>query len=333
MRKTATRKKDLYPDFTDALRHLRDDAMPPRSTLSALSGANRAQLGAFAETWIHLPVKRRQEVARKLIDLAEDSIEMDYNLLFRHLLDDEDAQVRVHAIEGLWEDESQELIPPLVGFLRSDPDARVRAAAADALGRFVLLKEYNRISEDQANLIHDALLATIRSVNEPIEVRARALEALAYWGTDMMRDVISNAYADDDADMRASAIAAMGRSADTYWSRPVSEELESIDPHMRFNAARAAGELEIHSAVQRLIELIDDPDREVRTAAVTALGQIGGKQARTALESTANSDDEDLGTLASDALDELEFSSGSDMLLFEADLDEELESTDSTTEN
>lgn len=329
MRNKLARKKDLFPDFTDALRRLHDNAMPARSTLGALSGANRAQLGAYAETWIRLPVERRREVSRKLIELAEDSVEMDFNLLFRHMLEDEDAEVRVNAIEGLWEDEDHALIAPLIGFLRSDPDARVRAAGAEALGRFVLLKEYNRLSDDQSNLIHDALLATIRSANEPLDVRARAIESLAYWDDDLMRDVISDAYADDDADMRASAIAAMGRSADTYWSKPVAEELESLDAHMRFNAARAAGELEIHSAVRRLTELIDDPDREVQTAAVTALGQIGGTQARAALEETADSDDEVLGSLASEALDELEFASGSDLLLFEADLDEESETTDS----
>jgi HEAT repeat protein len=332
MRKTATRKKDLFPDFTNALRHLRDDAMPARATLSALSGANRAQLGAFAETWIRLPVERRRDVSGKLIDLAEDSIEMDFNLLLRHMLNDEDAQVRVNAIEGLWEDEDHALIAPLVGFLRSDPDGRVRAAGAEALGRFVLLKEYDRLTVDQANLIHEALLAAIRSANEPLEVRARALESLAYWGSDLMRDVISDAYADDDVDMRASAVAAMGRSADAYWSKPVSEELESSDPQMRLNAVRAAGELEIHSAVRGLIELIDDPDREVQSAAVTALGQIGGAPAREALLRVVDSSDDVLSSLASDALDELEFASGSDLLLFETALEEE-ESTNPQKEN
>jgi HEAT repeat protein len=332
MKKALIRKKELFVDFTDALRHLRDDALAPRATLSALSGANRAQLGAFAETWIHLPVERRREVSEKLIDIAEENVEMDFNLLFRHMFNDEDAQVRVNAIEGLWEDEDHGLIALLVGFLRSDPDPRVRAAGAQALGRFVLLGEYDRIAGDQANLIHDALLATIRSANEPFDVRARALESLAYWGSDLMRDVISNAYADDDADMRASAVAAMGRSADGYWSKPVSEELESIDSRMRFNAARAAGELEIHSAVRRLIELIDDPDREVQSAAVTALGQIGGNPARQALQSIADSDDDVLAALASDALDELEFASGSDLLLLETAPDEE-ESSDPREEN
>jgi HEAT repeat protein len=315
------RKKDLFPDFINALRRLRDDALPTRSTLTALSGANRAQLGAFAETWVRLPVERRRDVSAKLVDLAEENIEMDFNILYRYLLDDEDAQVRAHAIDGLWEDEDSALVAPLVGFLRSDADPRVRAAAADALGRFVLLREYNRIPEKQGDLIHSALLATIRSANEPLDVRRRAVEALAYWGGDMMRDVIANAYADDDAEMRASAIAAMGRSADNYWSRQVFAELDSPEAPMRFNAARAAGELELKSAVKRLVELIDDPDPEVRSAAIASLGQIGGNAARAALEETIESEDDVLAPLAQEALDELEFVSGGDMLMFEANAD------------
>ena len=315
------RQKDLSPDFMDALRRLRDDALLARSKLAALSGANRAQLGAFAETWVRLPVERRREVSRNLVDIAEKDIQTDFNILFRYLLDEEDAQVRSNAIDGLWEDEDSALIAPFVGFLRSDPDALVRATAADALGRFVLLKEFNHISDQNADLIHSALLATIRSANELVDVRRRALEALAYWGGEMMRDVIANAYADDDVEMRASAIAAMGRSADNYWSRQVSAELESEDAPMRFNAARAAGELEIRSAIPRLIDLLNDPDREVQSAAIASLGQIGGNIARSALQEVIESEDAALAPLAQEALDELESVSGSDLQMFEADTD------------
>lgn len=315
------RKKDLFPDFIDALRRLRDDAMPARSALTALSGANRAQLGAFAETWVRLPAERRREVSRRMVEIAEEDIHADFNILFRYLLDDEDAPVRANAIDGLWEDEDSALIAPFVGFLRSDPDALVRAAAADALGRFALLGEYNRVSSQNADLIHSALLATIRSANEPLDVRRRAIEALAYWGGEMMRDVIANAYVDDDEAMRASAIAAMGRSADNYWSRQVSAELESNEAPMRFNAARAAGELELKSTVKRLIELLNDPDREVQSAAIASLGQIGGNAARAALQEVIESDDAVLTPLAQEALDELEFLSGGDLMMFEADAD------------
>ena len=233
--------------------------------------------------------------------------------------------MRAFAIEGLWEDEDPALVKPLVGFLRSDPDATVRAAAADSLGRFMLLAEYGRVPQSpHADLIYDALLATIHGTAEAIGVRRRAVEALAYSSRERVRDVIAAAYADDDADMRASAVAAMGRSADAYWRKTVANELDSHDPRMRFEAARAIGELEYRAAVPRLIELLDDPDREVQMATITALGQIGNRAAMDALTRTAASDDEVLRELANDALQEVRFTGDTNLLLFDWEADEEL---------
>lgn len=321
------RKSELLLDFNAALARLRDEKSPVSSAvLSALSGADKKELAAFAQAWIGLPVERRRRASQILVDLAKENFENDFSLLFRYLFNDEDAEVRAHAIDGLWEDEDSALVKPLVGFLRSDPDARVRAAAADALGRFVLLAEYGRLPQSpHAELVHDALLATVRSANEVLEVRHRAVEALAYWSDEIVRDVITGAYADEDAQMRASAVSAMGRNADAYWRKTAAGELESPDARMRFEAARAAGELEDRAAVPRLVELLDDPDREVQGAAITALGQIGGKVARQALTRAASSEDEVVRSLAGEALQELESSNSSDLLLFELDTDEALD--------
>lgn len=319
-------RQELFPDFNAALAHLRDVTTPLSPTaLSALSGANAAERAMFAQTWSALPVERRRRASQMLVDLAEDRIDVNFDALFRYLFNDADAQVRACAIDGLWEDEDTALIKPLVGFLRSDPDARVRAAAADALGRFVLLAEYECLKPQQAEMARDALLATIRSETEETEVRCRAVEALAYWTSETTRDVIAAAYADGDPRMCASAVAAMGRSADAYWRETVESELESPDARMRFEAARAVGELEDRAAVPRLIEMLDDADREVQIVAITALGQIGGKAARQALIRAASSEDEVLRSLADDALRELDFSSDSDLLLFDLNADEEFD--------
>lgn len=313
------RKTELAADFAQAIKHLREGngSLSP-ARLGALSGANRTELAAFAEAWVTLPAERRRRTAQTMVDLAEENFKHDFNLLFRYMLNDEDPTVRAHAIDGLWEDEDIALVKPLIGFLRSDPDEGVRAAAADSLGRYVLLAEYGRLPQESlTNLIHEALLAAIRSGTETTEVRARSIEALAYWSEDAMRDIIAAAYDDEQARMRASAVSAMGRSADTYWRKTAAAELESPDPRMRFEAARAAGELEDREAVPRLIELLDDADREVQGAAITALGQIGGKPARHALQRAAESEDEVLRSLADEALQELDFASGSDLLLLD----------------
>ncbi len=311
--------KQTVFDFSAALEHLRDrEAKPSTAALGALSGAKKADMVAFAQTWVDLPVERRRRTARALVQMAEGNVQHDFNLLFRYMLNDEDAQVRAHAVDGLWEDEDSALIKPLIGLLRSDPDADVRATAADSLGRFVLLAEYERLPQPAlADLLHDALLATISSPTEETNVRARAVESLAYWSDDRMREIIAAAYEDADAEMRAASISAMGRSADSYWRATAAGELDSPIPRMRFEAARAVGELEDRSAVPRLVELLDDSDREVQGAAIAALGQIGGRPARQALTRAADSDDEVVSELADAALQELEFTSSSDYLLLD----------------
>ncbi|HEX9076861.1 MAG TPA: HEAT repeat domain-containing protein, partial [Anaerolineae bacterium] len=202
-----SRKDELFLNFGIALEHLRDVPSPlSPAALGALSGANRQELAHFAELWVNLPTERRRRASQMMVDLAEENFKNDFNLLFRYMLNDEDAVVRVHAIDGLWEDEDTSLIKPLIGFLRSDPDPGVRAAAADSLGRFVLLAEYGRLAQKaMADLVHDALLSTIRSGIETTDVRARAIESLAYWSEDLMRDIIATAYEDDHPEMRASA--------------------------------------------------------------------------------------------------------------------------------
>ncbi len=311
--------KQTVFDFTAALEHLRDrEAKPSAAVLGALSGAKKADMVGFAQTWVELPVERRRRTSQALVQMAEENVQHDFNLLFRYMLNDEDPQVRAHAIDGLWEDEDSALIKPLIGLLRSDPDPDVRATAADSLGRFVLLAEYERLPQPTlADLLHDALLATISSPTEAMAVRARAVESLAYWSDDRMREIIAAAYDDADAEMRAASISAMGRSADPYWRATAAGELDSPVPRMRFEAARAVGELEDRSAVPRLVELLEDSDREVQSAAITALGQIGGRPARQALTRAADSDDEVVSELADAALQELEFTSSSDFLLLD----------------
>lgn len=318
------RQTKLFFDFKSALAHLQGENKLSASAVSALSGANRQDVASFAQTWITLPAARRRQATQMLIDLSENNIELDFNALFRYLLNDEDPPVRAMAIDGLWEDEDLALVKPFIGFMRSDPDARVRAAAADSLGRFMLLGEYGRLPQSPyGDLIYEALLATIHGTSEELDVRCRAVEAISYCSRERVRDIIASAYADEDDQMRASAVAAMGRSADSYWRKTAARELDSPNPRMRFEAARTAGELEDRSAVARLIELLDDPDREVQMVTITALGQIGGRDAREALTRAAASDDDALRDLADDALQEMRFSSDPNFLLFDIDLDEE----------
>jgi len=313
-------KKATEINFAAALKQLKDSrATLSARTIGALTKANKKDLVAFAPVWIDLPVERRRRASRMMVELVEQDFKLDYEMLFRHFLNDEDAEVRVAGIEGLWESEDAVLVRPLVGFLRSDPDARARAAAADALGRFLLLAEYGRLPDSHRALIGEALLATIRSASDDLIVRCRAVESIAYWSEDVVKPIIDAAYEHAAAEMRASAIAAMGRTADAAWRKTVLDELESPDARMRFEAARSCGELENREATRRLIELLDDTDREVQSAAVTALGQVGGKLAKNALIEAAAGDDEVLSALATEAIQELDFANSAEFMLLDVD--------------
>ncbi|MCD6290421.1 MAG: HEAT repeat domain-containing protein [Anaerolineae bacterium] len=290
------------------LAQLADMTNQPRvSALQGLSDLGREDLERFQAVWKDLPVERRRWVVRNLAELAEERVELYYVPIFRWLLRDPDPEVRVQAIDGLWEDDDPALIGPLLHILREDSSEAVRAAAAISLGRFILLGEMEEIEAPLAMAIEKALLAVIHTPEEPIEVRRRAVEAIAYSSESGVRDIIRNAYYDEDDRMRISAIFAMGRSADQYWRPIVIAELDSPQPAVRFEAARACGELSLHEAIPKLVTLAGDPDVEVCQAALWALGQIGGPEARRTLLAYTESENEAISEAAEDALDELEF--------------------------
>ena len=204
-----------------------------------------------------------------------------------------------------------------------DPAEEVRAAAALSLGRFVLLSELGKLPSERCRSVYDTLRDLVRADTEPLQVRRRALEAVAYVTNDEVVELLQQAYDHPEEKMRVSAVFGMGRSADARWIGTVAGELFSVNPEMRYEAARACGELEARAAVSRLAELIDDPDREVQEAALWALGQVGGDEARALLQRCCDEEDEFVRTAAEAALEELEFVHGQfDCPLYVVDDDE-----------
>jgi len=280
------------------------------SSLYGLSGMGNAESLLFQSVWPSMAVERRRQIINFLVEIAEASFEVNFDRVFCLCLGDEDEEVRAAAIEGLWEDDDTALIGSLISLLRDDPSISVRAGAAGALGRYVLLGELGRIEVRPFDLVQKALLETIRSPLEDLEVRRRAIEAIAYSSHEGVHEIIEAAYYDEDERMRTSAVFAMGRSADLYWSDLVINELESSRPEMRYEAAMASGELEMAAAIPLLANLVNDPDREVLEAAIWALGQIGGNEARRILYDCYREGDEFLCEAVEEALEQLEFMRG-----------------------
>ena len=302
----------MADEFTEALEHLKSDEQINMVKLYQLSAPTRDALRAFAETWPQIPTERRQHILQNLVDIAEANFEVDFRPIFRQMLNDPDAKVRALAIDGLWEDERRDLIDQLCHLLQYDLSPEVRASAAQALGKYVLLAELDELAAEYGERIRNILRDVFYDESESIEVRRRALESISYHDDGQIREMILAAYEDTPHEMQVSAIFAMGRSCDPFWNETILQELDNPSPEIRFEAARAGGELEIKQAIPALLDLLDDPDREVQEAAIWALGKVGGQQAKQALNFLIQNGDAGLADAAEEALGEL--------LLMEGDL-------------
>jgi len=290
------------------LEELKDRAQPlAASRLSRLSALGNDELAAFGDAWRQVDVTRRRRVIRRLLDLAEDNVELDFDAVFITGLGDEDAEVRFMAVQGLWEYEGRDLISPLIGLLERDPDPGVRAQAALALGSFALRAEFQQLSAADGEGVDTALHAAIDNPTETVEVRARALEAAGARSLSWVRRSIEEAYRSPDRRLRVGAVHAMGRHCDPRWLPILMRELSSDDAEMRFEAANACALMGGEAAVPELVALLEDEDAEVQEAAVAALGEIGGEEAKAALEDLKGHPEARMREAAAAALDMMDF--------------------------
>jgi HEAT repeat protein len=280
---------------------------PARSSLTFLSDLSSDDRATFREMWPQFSSDRRRRIVSDLVEMAEDNLELSFRHVFLASLEDSDPQVRLSAIEGLYEDESRLLLGRLMVMLHGDKSVEVREAVASALGRFTYMAHCDKLGP-QGDKLRDALLTSARDGKEEANVRRRAIEALGYFHGDAdVQELIVGAYKKGGR-YAESALFAMGRSMDDRWQQIVLDELQSERPAMRYEAARAAGEMTLEDGLPDLIRLVGDKDVEVRLMAVWALGQIGGKPAAQALAQLVKSNEPAMREAAQEALQELAFS-------------------------
>ena len=211
-------------EFEFALEQIADESRAIRSiNLTHLSDLGRARAAELHHSLMDLSAARRLELVAVMVEQAESNIHLNFHAFLRLCLADAEAELRRLAIEGLWEDEHSSLVAPLANMLAGDPSPDVRAAAAISLGRFVLSGVLGEIDPAPAAWAIQALQDAWDRASEPLEVRRRALEGLAYTNEPAVRSLINLAYYDDDQLMRQSAVFAMGRTADRRWARLIME--------------------------------------------------------------------------------------------------------------
>ncbi len=307
---------------------LLDENTPfPPTYLHRFSKMAADELEQLKRAWLQVNPARRLALLEDLEDLVEGDTLVILDDIARFALLDPDPAVRTTAIRMLWDDPDVKLVETFTGMLRNDPEPVVRAAAASAIGLFVYLGELEEVPENIHHQVEDELLRVMGGPDQAI-VRRRALESLGYSGREEVIELIQNGYENGDLEWLASALFAMGRSADPRWERSVLDMLRHEDTTVQTEAARAAGALELAAAREPLLELLEEPqalDDDLYAAAVWSLSQIGGEDVRETLERMAEAadDDEDANFLEQ-ALENLDFTEGFGVLdMFDFDENED----------
>ena len=283
------------------------DELPDNSTLTGLSGLSPGDMRSFRATWDEITTERRTQIIRRLSELAEDNLELNFDSIFRCCLTDPDEDIRSLAIEGLWESEDNSLIDPFITLLEEDESDKVQSAAAIALGKYAILAELGKLRNEYKEKVQESLLGAIDDRNKSTEVIRRVLESAAPLSIPVVQEAIYDAYYSDDPGLVISAIYSMGKSCDSSWLPVLIQETENDDPEIRYEAAGACGELEDERAVPPLIRLANgDDDIDVRMAAIQSLGKIGSLSARDCLKLWLLSDNDAVKEAAEEALQNID---------------------------
>jgi HEAT repeat protein len=299
---------------------LDEEQLLPIEELSALSDLDTRQLDRFSSCWQSMSPLQRRTLLATLGQQADEHIELLFDSINLLCLNDPDPNIRKIAIGNLWESTDPSLLTAFLTAFNDDTSVEVRTAAADSLGRFVLLAELEDDPLMESNQIVDDLLETIRD-GASSELHCACVKSLGFSSREDAHAAIADAYLSGDEELLQSSLIAMGRSANPVWRPEILQELHHPSPRIRAEAARAAGELELHDAAQPLVELLEDVSDEVIHVAIWSLGQLGSDVARTAItDIRASAPDPETVKKADEALEHLAFLEGTpDLLIYDFD--------------
>jgi HEAT repeat protein len=291
------------------------DTPTPHTLLNALSGLKEPEIERFLPVWSRLPEPRRRQIIARLLEINEDDVTLDFEEILYRLLDDSDAEVRRQAIGGLWESENTSLIRIFTRMLHNDTDVTVQAAAAQALGKYSVWVETDRLRASYREKLAATLLAVFHDTSRAVVVRRRALESLAPLNTPGVKEAIDEACRNPEKQLNIGALYAMGATCHADWQNILRRELNNADAEYRYEAAAALGQIGQPEDAPLLAKLTADPDLEVSLAAIRSLGIIGGDAAKKSLRECLENPNETLRQAAVQAMAEIK--AAADPLAFE----------------
>lgn len=173
-----------------------------------------------------------------------------------------------------------------------DPDAGVREAAAESLGRLA----------DARAL--DGLLAA--ASDSDAKVRAAVVEALAALQETRAIPVLAKALKDSSSAVRREAAEALSRLDEAPEAvEPLVSALQDTDVHVRLAAVQGLAARKDKRALAALAGLVKDSSAEVRAAAVCALGELQDASSIPALTTALKDENEEVREQAVRALGNL----------------------------
>jgi HEAT repeat protein len=318
--------------FQEVLQDLLDNSKPfPAMYLHRFSDINQRDLHDLKKIWPQVRPDRRAALMEDLEELAEADTLTYFEDICIFTLEDEDPRVRAATIRLLWESNNLKLANKFIQMMKQDPDPVVRANAANALGVFIYRGELEEIPGTLFKKVEENLLETLEGQDRPL-VRRKALEALGFSSQQEVSKHIRSAYDTGELPWVASAVLAMGRSADDRWKKLVLRSLENPEGEIRVEAIRAVGELEIHEAKQSLLEMLVDSENEdwpIQSTIIWSLSLIGGDNVKEALQALADKvQDDEEEEFIEGALENLNLTEGFksfDMFKFDLQEDDEID--------
>jgi len=277
-----------------------------KADLVHLSNLTEEEIAFLDKAWQEADVKRRRKIVSHLVQLSQEDFRLDFSSLFVFCLKEDDRIIRAQAIAGLEQEENYLHIPLLIEILRKDKSTEVREAATKVLGKFALLGELDKLSQDDVSAVYSVLLEILDSDAESNQLRCQALEAVAPLNMPRVKQLIEEAYRSDDTSLKISAIRAMGINNQPFWLDTLLGELDNSEFKIRYEAVRACGELGIDMALPYILKILETGDSPMQEAAITALGEIGGEEARQALEVLKKNPKKRISNAAKIALKELD---------------------------
>jgi len=209
------------------------------------------------------------------------------------VLKDENAAVRLAAVQSLGNLSDPRAVDALVQALKTDTDPEVREAAAEALGEI-----------DSPRAV-PGLIAALGS-EKVGAVRAKIAWALGEIDDKRAVEALGAVVRDPDAEVRRQAVSALGELESAAAVPMLIPALKDADIETRKQAASALGEIGSKDAVEALIPLTKDADAEVRKQTVQALGQIEDKRALPALEAAVRDANVEVRRQAIEAIGQLD---------------------------